>query len=311
MTTTACSISTFPGVRQPGAAIQGNSLYRNNGDGTFTDMIAAAHVDDNTNTWAAVWGDYDNDGFLDLFVARPGTTWIGVGNANILYHNNGDGTFTDVAAQEGVALQDDLITSAHKLAAWGDYNDDGYLDLVVKDGISPGLVTGDAFKGLHYLFKNNGNTNHYIKLNLQGVQSNLRWHRRARDRSFTTAESPSARTMAAAAANGRRKETDRCISGLAPRQRPPLESRGPADSSTSVPDVAANTSLTVTEGSFPPPVQSQNISTRLDVETGDNVGIGGFIITGVTGTTKEVLIRGSAHHWPTSGSQDFLARSGP
>ena len=71
---------------------------------------------------------------------------IGVGNANILYHNNGDGTFTDVAAQEGVALQDDSITSAHKVAAWGDYNDDGYLDLVVKDGISPGLLTGGCLQ---------------------------------------------------------------------------------------------------------------------------------------------------------------------
>ena len=49
-----------------------------------------------------------------------------MGNANLLYHNNGDGTFTDVAAKEGVALQDDTVTSAHKLAAWGDYNDDGF-----------------------------------------------------------------------------------------------------------------------------------------------------------------------------------------
>ena len=56
-----------------GGGFLGNSLYRNNGDGTFTDMSTEAQVDDGTNTWAAVWGDYDNDGFLDLFVARPGT----------------------------------------------------------------------------------------------------------------------------------------------------------------------------------------------------------------------------------------------
>ncbi|MGH8095054.1 MAG: ASPIC/UnbV domain-containing protein, partial [Chthoniobacterales bacterium] len=74
--------------------------------------------------------------------------------------------------QEGVALEDDQVTSAHKLAAWGDYNNDGFLDLVVKDGIGPGLATGDSNMGRHYLFKNTGNSNHFIKLNLQGVQSN-------------------------------------------------------------------------------------------------------------------------------------------
>ena len=159
--------------KQNGSGVLGNTLYRNNGDGTFTDVTLTAGVDDGTNTWAAVWGDYDNDGNLDLFVARPGTTVIGPGNANILYHNNGDGTFTDVAAQEGVALEDDRVTSAHKLAAWGDYDNNGFLDLAVKDGIGPMLVTGDAYKGLHYLLKNNGNSNHYIKVNLKGVQSNL------------------------------------------------------------------------------------------------------------------------------------------
>ena len=70
-------------------------------------------------------------------------------------------------------MEDGMITSAHKLAAWSDYNNGGFLDLAVKDGIGPNLVTGDAYKGLHYLFKNNGNGNHYIKLNLHGLQSNL------------------------------------------------------------------------------------------------------------------------------------------
>src|SRR5947207_2334866 len=80
-----------------GNGLLGGTLYRNNGNGTFTDVTAAAGVTQNSNSWAAIWGDYDNDGFLDLFIARPGTTRIGVGNANLLYHNNGDGTFTDVA----------------------------------------------------------------------------------------------------------------------------------------------------------------------------------------------------------------------
>jgi hypothetical protein len=158
--------------KQNGMGVLTNTLYHNEGDGTFTDVTSQAKVDDNTNTWAAVWGDYDNDGFIDLFVARPGMHALGVDNANILYHNNRDGTFTDVAAQEGVALEDDLLTSSHKCAAWGDYNGDGFLDLAVKDGIGPNLATGDAYIGRHFLLKNNGNSNHYIKVNLHGVQSN-------------------------------------------------------------------------------------------------------------------------------------------
>jgi hypothetical protein len=150
----------------------GNTLYRNNGNGTFTDVTAAAGVSSGTNNWSAVWGDYDNDGFLDLFITCPGTTAFGPGNANILYHNNGNGTFTNVAAAEGVALQDDLVTSAHKTAAWADYDNDGFLDLIVKDGIGKEGAGGPAATGLHRLFKNNGNNNHFIKVKLVGVQSN-------------------------------------------------------------------------------------------------------------------------------------------
>jgi enediyne biosynthesis protein E4 len=155
-----------------GQGLLGGTLYRNNGDGTFTDVTAQAGLSQSTNCWAAIWGDYDNDGFLDLFVARAGTTRIGVGNANLLYHNNGDGTFTDVAAAEGVQLEDDLPTSAHKVAAWGDYNDDGFLDLALKDGVGPTAINGDGAQGFHFLFKNNGGRGHFIKVNLQGVQSN-------------------------------------------------------------------------------------------------------------------------------------------
>ena len=62
-----------------GKGVRNNTLYRNNGDGTFTSVTKQAGVNDGTNTWAAVRGDYDNDGFLDLFVARPGTNEIGPG----------------------------------------------------------------------------------------------------------------------------------------------------------------------------------------------------------------------------------------
>jgi hypothetical protein len=82
--------------------------------------------------------------------------------------------FTNRAAEEGVELQDNLTTSLHKTAAWGDYNNDGFLDLILKDGIGTENLGGIGPTGLHRLFKNHGNSNHFIKVNLVGVQSNRR-----------------------------------------------------------------------------------------------------------------------------------------
>src|SRR5438093_1142957 len=65
-----------------------NALYRNNGDATFTDIAEKAGVAGTGYGMGCVWGDYDNDGFDDLFVTQYGR--------NVLYHNNGNGTFTDV-----------------------------------------------------------------------------------------------------------------------------------------------------------------------------------------------------------------------
>ena len=287
-----------------GGGISSNSLYGNNGDGTFTDVSNQAHVDDNTNTWAAVWGDYDNDGLLDLFVARPGTTAIGVGNANLLYHNNGDGTFTDVAKQEGVDQQDDMVTSAHKVAAWGDYNDDGYLDLATKDGISPGLITGDAFKGLHFLFKNNGGINHFIKLNLQGVQSNLHGIG-ARVTVVHDGAIAFRQNIGGGGGEWGSQGDGPMHFGIGTSATATVRVTWPNGLVDILPSVAADTTMTVVEGSSPPPVQAQNISTRLQVQTGDNVGIGGFIVTGTT--TKKVLIRGIGPSLAAVGITNFLA----
>jgi len=95
-------------------------LYHNNGDGTFTDVTEKAGVgaEGHYGQGVAV-GDYDNDGYPDLYVT-------GYGRA-ILYHNNGDGTFTDVTEKAGVADKGGWSTSA----GWFDYDKDGYLDLVV------------------------------------------------------------------------------------------------------------------------------------------------------------------------------------
>ena len=99
-----------------------NALYRNNGDGTFTDVTEKAGVPGTGYGLGCVWGDYDNDGFPDLFVTQYGR--------NVLYHNNGNGTFTDVTDKAGVAgLQ--YGTLFHSGATFFDYDRDGRLDLYV------------------------------------------------------------------------------------------------------------------------------------------------------------------------------------
>src|SRR5438132_1454935 len=101
-----------------------SALYHNNGDGTFTDVTEKAGVGGEGHYGQGVAvGDYDNDGYPDLYVT-------GYQRA-ILYHNNGDGTFTDVTVKAGVADEGGWSTSA----AWIDYDKDGYLDLVVANYI--------------------------------------------------------------------------------------------------------------------------------------------------------------------------------
>ena len=103
-----------------------NSLYRNNGDGTFTDVAQAAGVaDSDARGYGVGWADYDNDGDLDLFVASFG--------ASKLFRNEGptrgNVIFSDVTSQAGVGDPD----AHHRTMglAWGDYDSDGFLDLVV------------------------------------------------------------------------------------------------------------------------------------------------------------------------------------
>lgn len=99
-----------------------NALYRNNHDGTFTDVTDKAGVPGTGFGLGCVWGDYDNDGHPDLFVTQYGR--------NVLYHNNGDGTFTDVTDKAGVAGMD-FGTYFHSGATFFDYDRDGKLDLYV------------------------------------------------------------------------------------------------------------------------------------------------------------------------------------
>lgn len=128
-----------------------SAVYRNNGLGTFTDINAGLA---STTLGALAWGDYDNDGWLDILTS-------GMWSANYnyitrIYHNNGDGTFT---ANQNTAIPGLLGSSA----AWGDYNNDARLDF---------LISGHAMSGdsVTYLFANNGDgTFTDINANLPGT----------------------------------------------------------------------------------------------------------------------------------------------
>ena len=112
-----------------------NLFMDNNGDGTFTDIIAGTGIDANDlGAWESMGGDFDNDGFVDIF------SEVGQG----MYKNNGDGTFTDIDIQTGGGAVADL-------------NDDGFLD----------IFTGNT------IYINNTNANNWVKIALEGIASNI------------------------------------------------------------------------------------------------------------------------------------------
>ncbi len=104
------------------------ALFRNNGDGTFTDVTRESGIRIWTPGFMASWVDYDRDGFLDLFVPGNLGGLFHRNRPNCLYHNNGDGTFTEVTEPAG------LRTCWPSLGAcWGDYDNDGYPDLFLSN----------------------------------------------------------------------------------------------------------------------------------------------------------------------------------
>src|SRR3984957_3420345 len=101
-----------------------NLLYRNNGNGTFTDVSASSGVSGPRGHYGftALTGDFDNDGWPDIYVACDSTP-------SLLFHNNHDGTFTEIGVKSGCAFNDDGKEQAGMGAAAGDYNCDGMLDI--------------------------------------------------------------------------------------------------------------------------------------------------------------------------------------
>ncbi|MFZ1080918.1 MAG: FG-GAP-like repeat-containing protein [Candidatus Kryptoniota bacterium] len=117
-----------------------NLLYRNDGNGTFTQVTDNSLASQLANSNCAAFADFDNDGIMDVFL----TEW---GKDNLLFKNNGDGTFTKIS---GTSVNSNSNTSI--TASWGDYDNDGYLDLFVGNG-----STDQSIKSKNYLFHNNGN----------------------------------------------------------------------------------------------------------------------------------------------------------
>ncbi len=135
---------------------QGNlGLFRNTGNGNFIKITNDTIAKTVGRSFGCSWGDIDNDGDLDLFV----TNAFGPILQNYLFINNGDGTFTRDA--NNVITQD---TGWSYGCAFGDYDNDGFLDLCVANCLSAAQANS--------LFHNNGNSNHWIEIKCIGVESN-------------------------------------------------------------------------------------------------------------------------------------------
>ncbi len=136
-------------------------LYRNNKNGTFTDVTQAAKLPGVGMSWGCNFLDCDNDGRLDIFIANQSNFWqfLPTVYPNVLFRNKGDGTFVDVAPQAGLATSFDSFGSASL-----DFNNDGWLDLVVADNLV-GAVQNE-------FFMNRGGPNHWLNVKLEGTKSN-------------------------------------------------------------------------------------------------------------------------------------------
>ncbi len=162
-----------------------NAMYQNDGNGVFTEVGEQINMDDNAQSWATVFEDFDNDGDFDAFIVNHDFN-------NRFMENNGDGTFTDIIQTTGI--------NANDLGAWenaaGDFDNDGYVDIFSELANELYMNNGDmTFTGMNLSFNdgaigdlnndgfldvvnggsvwmNDTNDNNWIKFNLQGIVSN-------------------------------------------------------------------------------------------------------------------------------------------
>ena len=140
-----CHPDNFDGVA--------NVLYHNNGDGTFTDVSSKAGIADPRGKGLGVaFADYDQDGFVDVYVANDSVQ-------SFLYHNNGNGTFTEVGLLAGVGFNEDGKTFAGMGVDFADYDNDGHPDVVVTD------LSNERYR----LFRQNGDGSFRDVTNMSGV----------------------------------------------------------------------------------------------------------------------------------------------
>lgn len=135
-------------IPRPGA----NALFRNTGTGGFENVATAAGVNNFSMGYGAAAADFDNDGWMDLYVTN-------LDAPPLLYHNNGDGTFTDIYASTGIANPSDPALTGFSVA---DINGDGWLDL-----FQPSSPTKQA-----HLFFNEGGPHHWLRVQLVGQSAN-------------------------------------------------------------------------------------------------------------------------------------------
>ena len=160
------TMSAFPDVlnsQVTGEAIEPNRpfLYRNLADGTFVDITGPAGLARSFGTMGAGAADVDNDGFVDIYLANGGPQMARL-EPNVLYRNEGDGTFTDITAAAGTGS----LGKGHG-ATFADFDHDGDLDLYAGLG---GHYDADVWE--NKLYRNDGAINHYISIELVGTRTN-------------------------------------------------------------------------------------------------------------------------------------------
>lgn len=148
----------------PPQSASSEKLFLSSSDGSFSDVSNTSGVNSSSTAGlSTVAGDFDNDMDVDIYVVATGSA---ANDANALFENQGDGTFVKVSSfgAEGSLLgRGDAVTTA-------DYDQDGFLDLFVVNGVAPDPLF--SLDGPHQLFRNQGNGNHWIQIDLEGVLSN-------------------------------------------------------------------------------------------------------------------------------------------